>query len=586
MPCVLIKIKEDLSVKNHEIAVLFERIANVLELKGDNTFRINSYRRVARIIADLTEDIEVLAREGSLKDIPGVGEGIAEKIVEYITTGKIAKYEEIMKGVSEETVTLMQIPGLGPKTVATLHEKLHIIGLDDLERAIQNGKLKGLFGIKDKKIENIIKGIELFKNSQQRILVGMAYPLVKGMIATLRHNSQIKDIQAAGSLRRMKETIGDIDILATGKNGKEIVQSFVTMNGVTQILAAGDTKGSVRVEEGLQVDLRVVQEDEFGSALQYFTGSKEHNIHLREIARKKGYKISEYGIFKGDTKIGGRHEEDIYKTLGMEWIPPELRENMGEIEAAREGKLPRLIQIDDIKGDLHGHSNWTDGTNTFEEMAERAMKMGYKYLVVSDHSQSLHVANGLTEEELLEEIGEIDTLNKKLKGFSLLKATEVDILSDGSIDFPDNLLEKLDIVIASIHSGFKQGKEKITERMIAAVHNPYVNVIAHPTGRLIGRREGYEVDLDKVMEACAETGTALELNCYYDRLDLNDINCRRAKAAGVMISISTDSHNIDQMWMMELGVGIARRGWLEAKNVINTLPLNDLKAFCRKKRKR
>jgi len=572
-------------VKNHEIATLFERIADVLELKGENTFRINSYRKAARVIGDLTEDIEELARTGKLQDIPGIGEGMSERIVEYINTGRMSKYEEVMKDVSEETVTLMRIPGLGPKTVAMLNRELGITGLNDLEKALQEGKLKGLFGIGDKKIENILKGIELFKTSQQRISIGIAYPLVKGIIEKLRHNPQIKDIQAAGSLRRMKETVGDIDILATGAGGKEIIKSFVNMQGVTRVLAAGDTKGSIRVEEGVQVDLRVVHEDEFGAALQYFTGSKEHNVHLREIAKKKGLKISEYGIFRGEKKIGGHLEEEIYKILGMEWIPPELRENRGEIEASQSGILPDLIKLSDIKGDLHNHSNWSDGTCPFEEMAQRAMKMGYQYLVVSDHSKSLHVANGLKDEELLEEIEEIDRLNKKFKGFTLLKATEVDIKADGSIDFPDELLEKLDIVVASVHSGFKQGKQKITDRIIAAIRNPYVNIIAHPTGRLISKREGYEVNLDKVIEACAETGTALEINCHYDRLDLNDIYSKRAKDAGAMIAISTDSHHVDQMWMIELGVGIARRGWLEARDVINTLPLDKLKAFCKKKRR-
>ncbi len=572
-------------MKNHEIAALFERIANVLELKGENTFRINSYRKAARVIGDLTEDIEELAKAGRLMDIPGIGEGTAEKIIEYINTGKMSKYDEVMKDVSEETVALMQIPGLGPKTVAMLNRELGVVGLSDLEKAVHQGKLKGLSGIGDKKIENIIKGIELFKTSQQRISIGMAYPVVKRIIEGLQNNPMIKDIQAAGSLRRMKETVGDIDILVSGTEGAEIVQSFTNMRGVTQILAAGDTKGSVRVEEGVQVDLRVVHEDEFGAALQYFTGSKEHNIHLREIARKKGLKINEYGIFKGDKKIGGRREEEIYQALGMDWIPPELRENRGEIEAAQEGKLPKLIERSDIKGDLHNHSNWSDGTPGFEEMARHAIKMGYKYLVVSDHSKSLHIANGLKDDELLEEIEEIEKLNKKFKGFALLKGTEVDILADGSIDFHDKLLEKLDVVVASVHSGFKQGKEKITERIVAAIRNPYVNIIAHPTGRLISRREGYEVDLDKVIEACAETGTALEINCFYDRLDLSDINCKKAKEAGVMISISTDAHHLDQMWMIELGVVIARRGWLETRDVINTFSIEKLKAFCKKKRK-
>lgn len=533
----------------------------------------------------MTEDIEEIARTQKLTDIPGIGESTAEKIVEYLHTGKMVKYEEVKEGVSEETVALMHIPGLGPKTVAMLNRELGIVGLNDLERALHEGKLKGLFGIGEKKIENIVKGIELFKTSQQRISIGMAYPIVKRIIAGLQHDTKVRDIQAAGSLRRMKETVGDIDILVSGAEGVDIVKSFVMMPGVTQVLAAGDTKGSVRIEEGVQVDIRVVREGEFGSALQYFTGSKEHNIHLREIAKKKGFKISEYGIFQGNKKAGGRFEEEIYRNLGMDWIPPELRENRGEIEAAQKSALPKLIKLSDIKGDLHNHSNWSDGIPTFEEMAAYAMKMDYHYLVVSDHSKSLHVAHGLEDEELLEEIGEIDRLNKKFKGFTLLKGTEVDIKANGTLDFPDQLLEKLDVVVASIHSGFKQGKEKITERMIAAIRNPYVNIIAHPTGRLISKREGYEIDMDKVIEACLETGTALEINCYYDRLDLNDINCRKAKESGVMIAISTDAHHVDQMWMMELGVGIARRGWLEAKDVINTLSVDKVKEFCMKKRK-
>jgi len=358
------------------------------------------------------------------------------------------------------------------------------------------------------------------------------------------------------------------------------------MPEVTQILAAGSTKGSVRMEEGVQVDLRVVKEDEFGAALQYFTGSKEHNVHLREIAKKKGLKISEYGIFEGNKKIGGKKESDIYKKLGMDWIPPELRENRGEIEAAKDGKLPKLIEYTDIKGDLHNHSLWSDGTATFEEIAEHAMNMGYEYMVVSDHSKSLHVANGLTEERLLKEIKEIDKLNKNLKDFTLLKASEVDIKSDGSLDFSDEILEKLDVVVASIHSGFKQDKKKLTNRMIKAVKNPYVNIIAHPTGRLISKRVGYDIDIEKVMQVCAETGTALEINCYYDRLDLNDVYCKRAKELGVKIAISTDAHHVDHYWMIELGVGIARRGWLEPKDVINTFSLKKLMDFCRQKRKK
>ncbi|MCF6148747.1 MAG: DNA polymerase/3'-5' exonuclease PolX [Candidatus Kuenenia sp.] len=571
-------------MKNHEVALLFGKIADVLELKGENTFRINSYRKAARVIEDLTEDIEALAKEDKLTTIPGIGKGTADKVVEYITTGKMSKYEEVTKGVSEETVELMQIPGLGPKTVAMLHKELGIVNLNDIENAIQEGKLKGLYGIGEKKIENIIKGIGLYKTSQQRISIGVAYPVVVRILERLKKNPKIKEIQAAGSLRRMKETVGDIDILAAGKDGADIIKSFVSIPGVTQVLASGSTKGSVRLEEGVQVDLRVVDEDEYGAALQYFTGSKEHNVHLRELAKKKGLKISEYGIFEGDKKIGGKNESDIYKQLGMDWIPPELRENRGEIEAAIIKKLPKLIEYSDIKGDLHNHSSWSDGNSTFEEIAEHAVRRGYKYLAISDHSKSLHVANGLTDDRLLKEIEEIDKLNIKLKGLTLLKASEVDIKTDGSLDFSDKMLQKLDVVIASIHSGFKQDKKKMTQRMITAIRNPYVNIIAHPTGRLISKRVGYDVDIEKVMEACAETGTALEINCYYDRLDLNDVYCKKAKEMGVKIAICTDSHHVDQMWMMELGVGIARRGWLEPQDVINTYSLDKLKTFCRKKR--
>ena len=575
-------------MKNAEIASIFERMADVLELKGENPFRISSYRRAARVIGDLTQDIKEIAAEGKLKDIPGIGEGSAEKIEEFLKTGRMSKYEEVMKGVSPETVAMMQIPGLGPKTVAMLNKELGIVGIAQLEEAIKQGRLKGLKGIAEKKIENILKGIELFLTSQQRIALGVAFPVVNRIVERLQEVKGILSIQPAGSLRRMKETIGDIDILCAGHRGKEIIQTFVSLPEVKEVLAAGDTKGSVRIEEGLQVDLRVVEEDAFGSALQYFTGSKAHNIHLREIAKKKGLKISEYGVFRGDKKLGGRLEEDIYKALGMDWIPPELREDRGEIEASQEKRLPKLIQLSDIRGDLHVHSKWSDGHSTFEEIAGHAQKMGYRYCVVSDHTQSTRVAHGLDEERLLKEIEEIDNINKKLPpaGFRLLKASECDIKNDGSMDISDKVLARLDIVLGAIHAGFKQSKEQVTERVLAAINNPYVNIIVHPTGRLISQREGYEVDMDRIMEAAVRTGTALEINSFWDRLDLNDVNARKAKEMGVKIAISTDTHHLDQMWMMQLGVGVARRGWLEKEDVINTWSLERLLEFCRAKRKK
>jgi len=574
-------------MKNAEIASIFERMADVLELKGENPFRINSYRRAARVIGDLTQDIKEIAGEGKLKDIPGIGEGHAEKIEEFLKTGRMSKYEEVMEGVSPETVAMMHIPGLGPKTVAMLNKELGIVGIAQLEEAIKQGRLKGLKGIAEKKTENILKGIELFRTSQQRIALGVAFPVVNRIVERLRGVKGILSMQPAGSLRRMKETIGDIDILCAGHQGKEIVQAFVSLPEVREVLAAGDTKGSVRIEEGLQVDLRVVEEDSFGSALQYFTGSKAHNIHLREIAKKKGLKISEYGVFRGDKKLGGRLEEDIYKALGMDWIPPELREDRGEIEASQEGRLPELIELKDVKGDLHVHSRWSDGSSTFEEIARHAQEMGYRYCVVSDHTKSTRVAHGLDEERLLKEIEEIDGLNKNLPAtaFWLLKASECDIKNDGSMDIPDKVLARLDVVLGAVHAGFKQSKEQVTERILAAIHNPYVNIIVHPTGRLISQREGYEVDMDRVMEAAARTGTALEINSFWDRLDLNDVNARKAREMGVKIAISTDTHHLDQMWVMQLGVGVARRGWLEKEDVINTWPLERLLEFCRVKRK-
>lgn len=569
-------------MKNAEIASIFEKIADIMEIKGENTFRINSYRKAGRVIRDLTRDIEDIANEGDLTSLPGIGKGTAEKIIEYLETGRMKKYEEVKAEISEETVALLHISGLGPKTVAMLNKELRIKGINDLEVAIAQNRLIGLPGMGEKKIENILKGINLYKTTKDRIELGTALPVVRRVLERMEDVPGVKAIQPAGSLRRMRENIGDIDILVSGSDGSAIIKAFVSMPEVTQVIASGDTKGSMRVEEGIQIDLRVVSDDSFGSALQYFTGSKAHNVHLRDIARKMGFKISEYGIFKGEKRVGGRLEEDIYSALNMNWIPPELREDRGEIEAATGDKLPKLIEISDIRGDLHVHSNWSDGTQTLEEIAIRAREMGYEYMVISDHSKSLKIANGLTEDRLLKQWEEIDRINKMPSGFRLLKASEVDIKQDGSMDFPDEILRQLDIVIGSIHTGFKQSADQITARIVAAANNPYVNIIGHPTGRLISSREGYSVNLEKVMDVCAQTNTSLEINAFYDRLDLNDISCRMAKEKGVKLVISTDTHHIDQFWMMELGVGTARRGWLEKRDVLNTMPLKDLLEFCKK----
>ncbi|MCX8117792.1 MAG: DNA polymerase/3'-5' exonuclease PolX [Desulfobacterota bacterium] len=569
-------------MKNRELADLFEKMADVLEFKGENPFKVNAYRKAARLLGDLTQDIEEIAESGRLRKIPGIGEGISQKIEEYLKTGRVAKFEEAKKGISDELIAMMEIPGMGPKTLALLHKERRIESLSQLEKALSDGSLLDLPGMGEKKIENIRRGIELLKQSKGRMNLGMAFPVAKRIVEALRKATGSERIQWAGSLRRMREDIGDIDILATGPNPERIIQTFTHLPEVKEILASGETKASVIVEGGLQIDLRVVEEDSYGAALQYFTGSKAHNIRLRGIAKAKGIKINEYGVFKGERKIGGKEEAEVYEALGMVWIEPELREDRGEIEAALEGGLPDLIEESEIRGDFHVHSNWSDGTSPIEEVAEAARKKGYEYVAICDHTRSLRITHGLDETRLTKQMEEIDRLNERLKGFRILKGAEVDILSDGRLDLPDKVLQRLDIVVASVHSGFKQDREKMTRRMVKALENPFVHILGHPTGRLLGSRAPYEVELEEVMAAAKRYGKALELNAYAERLDLNDLHCRKAKEMGVRVAIGTDTHHLDQLWMMSLGVAVARRGWLERRDVLNTLPLKDLLRWCRK----
>jgi len=560
-------------MKNRIIAQMFERMADVLEFKGEMPFKVNAYRKASRIIGDLQEDIEKIWKEGRLQKIPGVGAGLAKKIDEYLRTGRMTKYEEVTGDVPSGLIELLEIQSLGPKTLALAHKELGVKNLEDLRRVIEDGSLARLPGMGQKKVDNIAQGINLFQASKERISLGVALPLVEEVMDQLKKRTGVERLSPAGSLRRMKETVGDIDILVETEEGGKIVDEFVHLPMVTQVLAAGETKGSVIVEGGIQVDVRAIKPESYGAALQYFTGSKAHNIHLREIAKKRGLKISEYGVFRGEKKIGGRHEEDIYSALDLVWIPPEIREDRGEIERSAEGNLPRLIDEKDIKGDLHVHSKWSDGSATLEELVNRAKEKGYQYIAICDHSPSAKYARGLSIERLLKQIEEIKALNQKLDGFRILTGVEVDILSDGSLDLPDEILAKLDIVVAAIHIGFKQ---QVTERIVSAMKNPYVKIIAHPTGRLISKREGYEVDLEQVLRAAADTGTVLEINAYYDRLDLSDLNSQRAKEMGIKLAINTDTHQIDQLDMMKLGVGVARRGWLEREDVINTWPVEEI----------
>jgi len=562
--------------RNKEIARLFYRIADALEIKGETGFKVIAYQKAARILEDLTQDVAELVASSKLADIPGIGKGMAEKIEEYLKTGKIKRYEEVMKDVPEGLLQLLEIPGLGGKTIHLMHKELKVQNLEDLKRVIEDGSLEKLYGMGKKKVENIKKGIELFEHAQERMPIYEAMTIAEEVIEYLKGAPGISHISTAGSLRRMKETVGDIDILATGKDGQKIIKYFVKHPKTVQVLAEGDTKGSILLETELgerQVDLRIVEESSFGAALQYFTGSKAHNIKLRGLAKDKGLKISEYGVFRGEKKIAGKTEEEVYGVFGLPVFPPEMREDRGEIELALQGQLPPIIDPKDIKGDLHVHSNWSDGVLSLEELVEHGQKLGYSYLAVCDHSQAAKYAHGLSPERLEEQIKEIDKINKKLKNFRLLKGIEVDILADGSIDLPDALLKKLDIVVASIHSGFKKN---VTERIISALKHPLVDIIGHPTGRLISGREGYDVDIDKVIEAAAEYGKILELNAYYDRLDLDEFNLKKAKEKGVLIAIGTDTHYAHGFAMMRFGLGIARRAWLTKEDAINTLPLDKL----------
>jgi DNA polymerase (family 10) len=567
-------------MKNKELADLFERMADILEFKGENPFKISAYRKASRILGDLTQDIEEISEKGELKNIPGIGEGMAEKIVEYLKTGKISKFEEVRKGVSDELIAIMDIPGMGPKTLSMIHKEKGIGNLSQLERAVEDGSLVGLPGIGEKKVENIKRGIQLLKQSKGRMNLGMAFPVAKRIVETLRQKTGSKKIEWAGSLRRMRENIGDIDILATGPDKEKIVHSFTHLPEVKEVLASGETKASIIVEGGIQIDLRVVEEDSYGAALQYFTGSKAHNIHLRGIAKTRGIKINEYGVFKGERKIGGKEEKEVYKALGMDWIEPELREDRGEIEASQKGRLPKLVQESEIKGDLHIHSKWSDGTSSIEEIARAAQKRGYQYIAICDHSKSLKIAHGLDESRLIQQIEEIDCLNEKMKDFQILKGTEVDILPDGRLDLSEKVLKKLDLVIAAIHSGFKQEKGKMTKRIIRALESPFVHIVAHPSGRLLGARDPYEVEMDEVMEAAKQYRKSLEINAYFERLDLDDIHCRKAKEMGIQVAMGTDAHHLDQMWMISLGVAVARRGWLETTDVLNTLSLKEILRWC------
>jgi DNA polymerase (family X) len=566
-------------LENQEFAKIFYEMAELLEMGEENPFRIRAYQKAAQNIESLTENIGSTYKKSGIKgleNIPGIGKGIAEHIEELIKTGKLKPHKQLLKKFPRSLVDLMSVPGLGPKTVILLHKKLKIDSMEKLEKAAKNGELEKVPGIRAKKIQNILSGIELKKRNIGRFSIGTALPYAEAIVASLKELKEVDRIVPCGSLRRAKETIGDIDILITSRKPEKVMDAFVKLPQADKVLVKGTTKTSIILKNGMQADLRVVEPESFGAAVYYFTGSKQHNIQIREMAVKKGLKINEYGIYRGAKKIGGAEENDIFKALGLSYIPPEIREAEGEIEAAKKGQIPALIELKDIKGDLHMHTIATDGANTIEEMAATAKNLGYEYIAITDHTKSTRVAGGLTEKEALVHLKKIDQADRSSGGIRIIRGMEVDILPDGSMDYSDPVLKEIDIVFASIHSNFKMNRRDMTRRIITAMKNRYVTVLSHPTGRLIGEREPYEVDMEQVLKAAKDTGTFIELNSYPARLDLDDIHCRKAKELGIMIAINTDSHSTSQFDNMRYGVLTARRGWLEKKDVLNALPYEKL----------
>jgi len=575
-------------MKNQEIAKMFYEISEFLEM--DNVpFKPYAYQKAALTLETLKDDIGEIYRKGglkALKEIPNIGENIAKKIEEVLTTGRLRYYEEFKKKMPIDLDEIVRVEGVGPIKAKVLYEKLGVANLRQLEEAARSGKIAPIAGFGEKTQANIIEAVEFLKRSHGRFLLGEILPVANEVADRLRALKEVKKIEIAGSLRRMKETIGDVDILITSDDPSRVMDVFTSQPGVVKIWGKGSTKSSVRMKEGFDMDLRVIPSRSYGAALQYFTGSKEHNIALRKIAMDRGLKLNEWGLFKGSHLIASETEEDIYRALGSSWIPPEIREGRGEIDAARDGTLPDLISVKDIRGDLHVHSNWDGGADSIWDIAQFAMKMGYDYVGISDHTRFLKIERGLDEKKIRERNGEIDRLNEKLKRsgrrFKILKGCEANIMTDGSIDIEDEVLAELDYVIAGVHSRVKMTRAAMTERICrAAMENPYVDILSHPTGRILKRRDEYEIDFDQILKAAQKTGTALEVNSYFERLDLNDVNILRAKKAGIRMCVNTDAHRADQMHQITFGIAQARRGWAEKKDIINAWPVEKMLASLR-----
>ena len=566
---------------NREITDLLRRIGDMLDILGENRFKVLAYRRAADNILNLSQDIRSYWQAGTLQQIPGIGQAIAQKIDELLTTGHLEYYERLQDQVPPGVVSLLEIPDVGPRTAKLLWEKMGLQSVSEVEEAARSGQLRQLPGLGARSEAKILAGIEALHRRSDRIPLGSAWPVAASLLAGLQTGCpEVLQATVAGSLRRMCATVGDIDLLAASEAPAAVMRAFADLPQVAEVVLSGLTKTTVRLHNGLQVDLRVLAPERWGAALQYFTGSRAHNVRVREIAQRQKLSLSEYGFKRPDgSEILCPEETDVYATLGLPWIAPELREDRGEIQAALDSTLPRLVEGDDIRGDLHAHSDWSDGAGTLAEMAEAARARGYDYLVISDHTQSLAVAHGLTPERLRAQRAEIDALNEQWDDFCLLQGCELEIKADGTLDFEDEVLAELDFVVASVHTSLRQEQEQITRRVLNAIHNPYVDVIGHPSGRILGQREESAVDLEAVIRAAAETGTALEVNSIPSRLDLDDVHVRRALELGAQVAINSDAHHPGGLNSLPYGLATARRGWATAPDVLNTMTLDEIRAW-------
>ncbi len=571
-------------VHNSHIADVLNETADLLEIKGENPFRVRAYRNAARTIESLGQAAAELIEQGkNLADLPGIGEDLAGKIEQIAKTGDFDLLTELKAQLPEELIELLAIPGLGAKRIAQIHHQLKVSSVDDLKAALDAGKIGRLEGFGKKTEQNIREELEkLSRRPPVRTLLFRAEEIAASLAAYLKKAKGVKDITLAGSFRRRRETVRDLDILATCTKDSNIMDHFVRYDNVQKVISQGRKRSTVMLRSDFHVDVRVVPEVSYGAAIIYFTGSKEHNIAIRKLGIQNDLKLNEYGLFKDRKRIAGKTETEVYKTLGLPYIAPELRENRGELEAAQKDRLPKLITLEDIKGDLHVHSTYTDGRHSIEQMARAAKKRGYPYIAIADHSRHVSVAGGMGPDAVRKQIDEIDELNEKLTGITILKGIEVDILEDGTLDLPDDVLKKLDLCVCSLHYKFNLSKQKQTDRVLRAMDNPHFNIFAHPSGRLINQREPYELDMEQIFKAAGVNGCRVELNAHPDRLDINDLHCKMAKDMGVGVVISTDAHQTEHLDYMRYGIGQARRGWLEPDDVINTRPLDSLKRLLKR----